>query len=97
MREVQSLACVADVEREMGRGRGNLDARERVGRAREKGKERLQGRYCFLHFLRSDSPPPSRAISRPNSLPLPFRTPATHAMQSLTGNTREVKFNCYVT
>ena len=30
---------------------------------REKGKE----------------PPPSRAISRPNSLPLPFRTPATQA------------------
>ena len=26
------------------RGRGNLGARERVGRTREKGKERLQGR-----------------------------------------------------
>ena len=24
-------------------------------------------------------PPPTRAISRPNSLPLPFRTPATQA------------------
>ena len=32
MREVLSLACVADVEREMGRGRGNLDARGRKER-----------------------------------------------------------------
>ena len=24
------------------------------GRARDKGKERLQGDHCFLHFLRSD-------------------------------------------
>ena len=47
------LACVAGVKR--GRGRGNLGARERVGRAREKGKERLQGRHCFLRFSRSDS------------------------------------------
>ena len=34
---------------------GNLGSRERVGRAREKGKERLQLRHCFLHFSRSDS------------------------------------------
>ena len=47
------LACVTGVRR--GRGRGNLGARERVGRARKKEKERLQGRYCFLRFLRSDS------------------------------------------
>ena len=47
------VACVAGVKR--GRGRGNLGARERVGRARKKGKERLQGRYCFLRFSRSDS------------------------------------------
>ena len=37
------------------RGRGNFGSRERVGREREKGKERLQGRHCFLHFSRSDS------------------------------------------
>ena len=47
------VACVAGVKR--GRGRGNLGTRERVGCAREKGKERLQGRHCFLHFSRSDS------------------------------------------
>ena len=48
-----NLACVAGVKR--GRGRGNLVAREHVGRAREKGKERLQGRHCFLRFSRLDS------------------------------------------
>ena len=47
------VACVAGVKRE--RGRGNLGAREHVGCARGKGKERLQGRHCFLHFSRSDS------------------------------------------
>ena len=26
-----------------------------MGRAREKGKERLQGHHCFLHFSRRDS------------------------------------------
>ena len=32
-----------------GKGKGEFGrARERVGRAREKGKERLHGRYCFL-------------------------------------------------
>ena len=55
------------VKRGRGRGRGNLGARERVGRAREKGEEPLL-------------PPPSRAVSRPNSLPFPFRTPATQAI-----------------
>ena len=39
----------------MGRGRGNLSVRERVGRAREKGKECLQGRHCILHFSCLDS------------------------------------------
>ena len=29
-----------------------MGARERVGRTREKGKERLQARHCFLHFSR---------------------------------------------
>ena len=37
-------------------------------------------------------PPPSRVVSRPNSLPLPFRTPATQARcttkSSLTGGGR---------
>ena len=37
------------------RGRRDLGVRECVGRAREKGKEGLQGRHCFLHFSRSDS------------------------------------------
>ena len=32
------------------------------------------------------SPPPSRVVSRPNSLTLPFRTPATQAI----GNTNMV-------
>ena len=50
-----------------GRGKWNLGERERVGRAREKGeKPRL--------------PPPSRAVSRPNSLPFPFRTPSTQVI-----------------
>ena len=47
------VACMAGVKRE--RGRGNLGAREHVGCTRGKGKERLQGRHCFLHFSRSDS------------------------------------------
>ena len=50
---MRQIACVAGVKR--GRGRGNLGTGEHVGRAREKGKERLQGRHCFLHFSRSDS------------------------------------------
>ena len=58
------VACVAGIKR----GSGNLGAGERLGRAREKGKE----------------PPPSRAVSRPNSLPLPFRTPATQASKRAT-------------
>ena len=64
LRALYPIACVAGVKRE--RGRGNLGARERVGYAREKGKE--------------GSPPPSRVGSRPNSLPLPFRTPYTQAI-----------------
>ena len=51
--EARRVACVAGVIRGRGRERGNLGARER---AREKGKERLQGDYyCFLHFSRSDT------------------------------------------
>ena len=49
----QVIACVAGIKRE--RGKGNLGAWEHVGRAREKGKERLQGRHFFLHFSHSDS------------------------------------------
>ena len=38
-----------------GKGKGEFfRVRERVGRARGKGKERLQGRHCFGRFLRSD-------------------------------------------
>ena len=48
-----SIACMAGVQR--GRRRGNLGSREHVGRERKKAKERLQGRYCFLCFLCSDS------------------------------------------
>ena len=49
------------------RERGNLGAPERVGRAR--GAPLL--------------PPPSRVVSRSNSLPLPFRTPATEATHNV--------------
>ena len=38
---------------------------------------------CLQAFLSSLLTPSSRAVSRPNSLPLPFRTPATQAMHSL--------------
>ena len=37
------------------------------GRARKKGKERLQGRYCFLHFLRSDSEFVESLSEKPNN------------------------------
>ena len=40
---------------EKGKGKGKGKGKEEFGRAREKGKERLQGRHCFLHFSRSDS------------------------------------------
>ena len=56
------VACVAGVER--GRGRGNLSARESVWGSRGR-KERRKGKVSLL-------PPPSRVVSRPNSLPLPF-------------------------
>ena len=46
---------MAGIKRGRGRGRGNLGAQERVGCAREEGKERLQGRHCFLHFSCSHS------------------------------------------
>ena len=52
------------VDVERGRGRANLGARE---------GERKETPLLLL-------PPPSRVISRPNSLPLPFRTPATQAI-----------------
>ena len=52
----ETIACVAGFKREgEGEGEGGIWARERVGRVREKGKERLQGRHRFLHFSRSDS------------------------------------------
>ena len=47
-----------------GMGKGVLGARE------TRGGERAG---------REGNPPPSRVVSRPNSLPLPFRTPATQA------------------
>ena len=43
------MACVAGVKRRRPPGEGEF------GRAREKGKERLQGRHCFHYFSRSDS------------------------------------------
>ena len=53
---------MARVER--GRGRGNLGARESVWGSRGR-KERKKGKVSLL-------PPPSRVVSRSNSLPLPF-------------------------
>ena len=47
------VACMATIKR----GRGNLGVQERMGRTRKKGKERLQGRYCCLHFSSTDSEP----------------------------------------
>ena len=46
----------------LGKGKGILGARD--ARGRREGRSLL--------------PSPSRAVSRPNSLPLPIRTPATH-------------------
>ena len=40
------IACCVAVLKGTGKGE--------FGRAREKGKERLQGDHCFLHFSRSD-------------------------------------------
>lgn len=40
-------------------------------------RESVWGGECVVPLL----PPPSCAVSRPNSLPLPIRTPATQAMQ----------------
>ena len=62
-----------------GRGRGNLGAREQLRYivifliSRWDGEN--NGFLAGFPFL----PPPSRVVSRPNSLPLPFRTPATPA------------------
>ena len=49
-----------------GRGRGNF------------ARQSLWGGECVVPFLL----PPLCAVSRSNSLPLPFRTPATQAMQT---------------
>ena len=43
------------------------------------GVEREFGRAREIMKWHSLLPPPTRAVSRPNSLPLPFRTPATQA------------------
>ena len=67
---IQSLACVAGVKR--GRGRGNLGAR-----GERKGTPNPSPPLL---------PPPSRVASRPNSFPLPFRTPATQAIQPPSHN-----------
>jgi len=42
------------------------------GRVRTRGAREGERKVALL-------PPPSRVVSRPNSLPLPFRTPATQA------------------
>ena len=69
-----ALVCVAGVKRGRGEGEGEWT---RATRAREKGKERLQGNHCSLQT----HPPflsPSRAPRAPILLPL--LTPATQAM-----------------
>ena len=66
-RTILDIACVVGVKR--GRGRGNLGAQSVWG-ARGR-KERSPSSFL---------PPPSRAVSRPNSLSFPFRTPATQAI-----------------
>ena len=67
------------------RGRGNLGSRERVGRAREKGKE--------IPFL----PPPSSLarVLAPFPFPLPFRTPATQARVGLEEQTESSR-HCFL-
>ena len=63
---------------ERGRRRVNWGARE----GERKGKE-----FSLL-------PPPSRVVSRPNSLPLPFRTPATQAiLEGVERRTQEICLN----
>ena len=58
--------CTNSLSRRRYKGTG----KGQFGRAREKVKRK---------FSSSLLPPPSRAVSRPNSLPLPFRTPAMQA------------------
>ena len=48
----KNIGCVAGVTE--GKGKGKFG---RAGRGREKGKERLQGDHCLLHFSRSDPEP----------------------------------------
>ena len=43
------------------------------------GVKRGRGRGNLGAREREGTPPPSRAVSCPNSVPLPFRTPATQA------------------
>ena len=62
-----------------GKGKGALEkgvlgARKTRGAREEGGRETLP-------LL----PPPSRVVSRPNSLSLPFRTPATQAKLEMAG------------
>ena len=38
-----------------GKGEGGISGASARGLREGKGKERLQGRHCFLHFSRSDS------------------------------------------
>ena len=48
----------------------------------------ISGRDCENNGFLAGVPllvPPSRAVSRPNSLPLPFRTPATQAKETKNG------------
>ena len=65
----EGLTCVAGVKR--GRGGGDLGVRELAGAREGERKGTLL-------------PPPSRAVSRPNSLSLPFRAPATQAREGLS-------------
>ena len=72
-----SVVYVAGVER----GRGNFFC----------AHEGESSPFSLLPPPSSLLPSPSRVVSRPNSLPLPFRAPATQAKTSVTVNSSPIQ------